>query len=137
MMAKAKLTKQAVKYIVKLYNSETENYTFLELKNKVLEKFDIDVSLQAVQQNYHKYMEEIEGKPISEVLKNNPVRNKAVVDTQKEDEVRPKPKSSPPNIFEAFGDKKRAVNTSSKQYLDTDELNITSNEIQNLLKADK
>lgn len=136
-MAKAKLTKQAVKYIVKLYDSETENYTFLEIKNKVFEKFGIEVSLQAVQQNYHKYMEDITSKKNIKPSVNEVKDIKVSKSEQERVEVRPTPKSSSSNIFNAFSDKKNAVGVAGKQYMDTDELNIDSNEIQNLLKVDE
>ena len=54
-MAKPKLTKEAIRFIVETYDSQSENYTYSEIANLVQEKYQIDISIQAVQQNYHKY----------------------------------------------------------------------------------
>lgn len=136
-MAKPKLTKEAVRYVVKLYDSETENYTFSEIKDKLFEKFNIEVSLQAVQQNYHKFIEETNSEGVSNnsEVKTKEVRSKEV--RSKTDAVRRMPKTSSSNIFSAFEGKKNIVDSSDKQYLDTNELNINSDEIKNLLKVDK
>lgn len=131
-MAKPKLTKEAVRYAVKLYDSETENYTFSEIKDKLFEKFNVEVSLQAVQQNYHKFIEETNSEGASN---NSEVRSKEV--RSQTDAVRRMPKTSSSNIFSAFEGKKNIVDSSDKQYLDTNELNINSDEIKNLLKVDK
>ena len=54
-MAKPKLTKEAIRFIVETYDSQSENYTYSEIADLVREKYQIDISIQAVQQNYHKY----------------------------------------------------------------------------------
>lgn len=54
-MAKPKLTKEAIRFIVATYDSQSENYTYSEIADLVQEKYQIDISIQAVQQNYHKY----------------------------------------------------------------------------------
>lgn len=54
-MAKPKLTKEAIRFIVETYDSQSENYTYSEIADLVQEKYQIDISIQAVQQNYHKY----------------------------------------------------------------------------------
>lgn len=134
-MAKPKLTKEAIKYIVSLYNSETENHTFSEIKDEIKGKYGIDVSLQAVQQNYHKYMEDLnKGKKVANLVN---IHNKNTNTNTKADDIRPVPKSSPSNIFVAFGAKKQAGSANSIQYQDIDDLGVTSNEIKDLLKADK
>ena len=51
-MAKPKLTKEAIRFIVETYNSQSTNYTYSEIANLVQEKYQIDISIQAVQQNY-------------------------------------------------------------------------------------
>ncbi|MGP5059462.1 hypothetical protein ACTXIV_12260 [Psychrobacter celer] len=133
-MAKPKLTKEAIRYIASLYNSETENHTFSEIKNKIKEKYGIEVSLQAVQQNYHKYMEDLnKGKKIAKLVS---IQNKNVEASKKPDDIRPMPTSSASNIFGAFTAKKQAESARSIQYQDLDDLGVTSNEIQKLLEVD-
>ncbi|WP_296208616.1 hypothetical protein [Psychrobacter sp. UBA3480] len=141
-MAKPKLTKEAIRYIASLYNSETENHTFSEIKNKIKEKYGIEVSLQAVQQNYHKYMEDLnKGKKVANLVS---IQNKNAEASKKSDDIRPTPTSSSTstsstsNIFGAFTAKKQAESAKSVQYQDLDDLGVTSNEIKKLLlKADK
>ena len=59
-MAKPKLTKEAIRFIVETYDSQSENYTYSEIANLVQDKYQIDISIQAVQQNYHKYKRKAE-----------------------------------------------------------------------------
>ena len=59
-MAKSKLTKEAIIFIVETYDSQTENYTYSEIANLVRDKYRINVSIQAVQKNYYKYKGGIE-----------------------------------------------------------------------------
>ena len=59
-MAKPKLTKEAIRFIVETYDSQSENYTYSEIANLVQDKYQIDISIQAVQQNYHKYKRKTE-----------------------------------------------------------------------------
>lgn len=53
-MAKAKLTKEAMKFIIEKYDSEKSNYTLQDIANLVNEKFGINVSLKTVHKRYHK-----------------------------------------------------------------------------------
>lgn len=133
-MAKPKLTKEAIKYIVSLYNSETENHTFSEIKDKIKDKYAIEVSLQAVQQNYHKYMEDLNKAKKVESLRNVQKENSDV--KEKSDDVRPVPKSSTSNIFGAFNTKKQTVTNNDVQYQNLDELGVADIDIENLLKVD-
>lgn len=134
-MAKPKFTKEAIKYIATLYNSETENYTFSEIKQKIKDKYGIEVSLQAVQQNYHKYMEDLKKSKKVANLENS--QNKNVDKNEKSDDIRPVPKSSPSSMFGAFAANKQNVSANGIQYKDPNDLGVTSNKIKDLLKADK
>lgn len=59
-MSKPKLTKEAIRFIVETYDSQSENYTYSEIADLVQERYQIDISIQAVQQNYHKYKRKTE-----------------------------------------------------------------------------
>ena len=68
-MAKRKLTKEAIKFIVQTYDSQSENYTYSEIADLVQDKYEIKISLQAIQQNYHKHKREIEEKSKNNLVK--------------------------------------------------------------------
>lgn len=68
-MAKPKLTKEAIKFIVQTYDSQSKNYTYSEIANLVQDKYQINISVQAVQQNYHKYKGKIEENNKNESVK--------------------------------------------------------------------
>ena len=54
-MAKSKLTKQAIKFLVEMYEHETENYTYQDIADMIKTQFGISVSVQAVMLSYHKH----------------------------------------------------------------------------------
>lgn len=68
-MAKPKLTKEAIKFIVQTYDSQSKNYTYSEIADLVQDKYQIEVSIQAVQQNYHKHKGKIEESSKNESVK--------------------------------------------------------------------
>ena len=53
-MAKAFLTKQAIKFLIDTYDCETSNYTFIEIRNMIIEKFGVTVSSEALRKSYHR-----------------------------------------------------------------------------------
>ena len=53
-MAKSKLTKQAISFLIDKYECETTTYTFPEIAKMIAEKFGVEVSAQAVGKSYHK-----------------------------------------------------------------------------------
>lgn len=67
-MAKPKLTREAIRFIVETYDSQSKSYTYSEIVELLRDKYEINISLQAVQQNYHKYKEKIEGNNTSELI---------------------------------------------------------------------
>lgn len=65
-MAKAVLTKEAIKFIVETYNSEKSNYTFQDIVNLIDEKFGLVVSVQSVHKSYHKHKDSFNNSIIKE-----------------------------------------------------------------------
>lgn len=53
-MAKAKLSKEAIKFIIETYECEKITYTFPEIMDLVAEKYGIKVSAESIRQSYHK-----------------------------------------------------------------------------------
>ncbi len=58
-MAKPKLPKAAIRFLVATYDDENSIYTFPQITDMIHEKFGIKVSVQAIHQNYHKYKDTI------------------------------------------------------------------------------
>ena len=52
-MAKSKLTKQAIRFLVDTYNDETTNHTFHEVRKMIEDKFKITVTYEAIRKSYH------------------------------------------------------------------------------------
>ncbi|MBF7696720.1 hypothetical protein [Acinetobacter rathckeae] len=54
-MARSNLTKEAIKYIIRTYDCEFQNYTFSDIASLVSQKFGVTVTTQAIHKCYHKY----------------------------------------------------------------------------------
>ena len=67
-MAKPKLTREAIRFIVETYDSQSKSYTYSEIADLLRDKYQIDISLQAVQQNYHKYRRRIKNNDTNELI---------------------------------------------------------------------
>ena len=52
-MAKSKLTKQAIRFLVDKYDDETTNYTFHQVRKMIEDKFKITVTYEAIRKSYH------------------------------------------------------------------------------------
>ena len=52
-MAKSKLTKQAIRFLVNTYDDETTNYTFHQVRKMIENKFKITVTYEAIRKSYH------------------------------------------------------------------------------------
>ena len=52
-MAKSKLTKQAIRFLVHTYDDETTNHTFHEVRKMIEDKFKITVTYEAIRKSYH------------------------------------------------------------------------------------
>ena len=52
-MAKSKLTKQAIRFLVDTYEDETTNHTFHEVRKMIEDKFKITVTSEAIRKSYH------------------------------------------------------------------------------------
>lgn len=52
-MAKSKLTKQAIRFLVDTYDDETTNHTFHEVRKMIEDKFKITVTYEAIRKSYH------------------------------------------------------------------------------------
>ena len=59
-MAKSKLTKQAIKFVIQTYDDETNNFTFKQISKLIEDKFKIKVTYEAVRKAYHKHKESTE-----------------------------------------------------------------------------
>lgn len=101
-MPAKKLTKEAIIFIINKRNDKSTNYTFDDIAKAVLEKYDIDVTGQAVGKSYRKNKDNEEFKtgddilsvkPKDEVKLKNPKQVKPVLDQPKK--PKPKPKSEP------------------------------------------
>ena len=51
----AKLTKQAIRFLVEMYDHETENHTFQEIAPLIEAQYGISVTWQALRKSYHKH----------------------------------------------------------------------------------
>lgn len=67
-MAKPKLTREAIRFIVETYDSQSNRYTYSEIADLLRDKYRINISLQAVQQNYHKYKGRIKKNNTNELI---------------------------------------------------------------------
>lgn len=54
-MAKPKLTKVAIRFIVQTYEDESNNYTFEQIRELLEDEYQIDISYEAVRKSYHKH----------------------------------------------------------------------------------
>lgn len=97
-MPTTKLTKDAIRYIIKQREDTSNNHTFDDIRKQIIKKFDIEVLEQTVSRNYRKYKDNEEFKaggdilsvkPKDEVKLKNPKQVKPVLDRLK------KPKSEP------------------------------------------
>ncbi len=52
-MAKSKLTKQAIRFLVDTYDDETTNHTFHQVRKMIEDKFQITVTYEAIRKSYH------------------------------------------------------------------------------------
>ena len=52
-MAKPKLTKQAIRFLVDTYNDETTNHTFHQIRKMIEDKFNVTVTYEAIRKSYH------------------------------------------------------------------------------------
>ena len=52
-MAKSKLTKQAIRFLVDTYDDETTNHTFHQVREMIEDKFKITVTYEAIRKSYH------------------------------------------------------------------------------------
>ena len=52
-MAKSKLTKQSIRFLVDTYDDETTNHTFHEVREMIEDKFKITVTYEAIRKSYH------------------------------------------------------------------------------------
>ena len=52
-MAKSKLTKQSIRFLVDTYDDETTNHTFHEVRKMIEDKFKITVTYEAIRKSYH------------------------------------------------------------------------------------
>lgn len=52
-MAKSKLTKQAIRFLVDTYDDETTNHTFHDVREMIEDKFKITVTYEAIRKSYH------------------------------------------------------------------------------------
>ena len=52
-MAKSKLTKQAIRFLVDTYDDETTNHTFHQVRKMIEDKFKITVTYEAIRKSYH------------------------------------------------------------------------------------
>lgn len=53
-MAKSKLTKEIISFIIDKYECDTTTYTFPEIAELILEKYKVEVSPQALGKSYRK-----------------------------------------------------------------------------------
>lgn len=84
-MAKAQLTKQAIKYLVETYNCEESNYTFQQIKEMIMTKFKVSVSVEALRKSYHKNKDSIfeSDKPVQNpVIKQKSIIEKKVSNSE-------------------------------------------------------
>ena len=52
-MAKSKLTKQAIRFLVDTYDDEATNHTFHEVRKMIEDRFKITVTYEAIRKSYH------------------------------------------------------------------------------------
>ena len=52
-MAKSKLTKQSIRFLVDTYDDETTNHTFHQVRKMIEDKFKITVTYEAIRKSYH------------------------------------------------------------------------------------
>lgn len=123
-MAKPKLTKEAIEFIVNKYDSRTENYTFSEVAKLVKDKFDIDVSLQAIQQNYHKYVEDIKKKEADDSL------------SESKSDIVQSPKSANSILDNFKKSKELSSKVNSKKFINRDENKINLDDIAKALQPE-
>lgn len=76
-MPTTKLTKDAIKYIIKQREDTSNNHTFDDIRKQIIKKFDIEVLEQTVSRNYRKYKDNEDYKAKIIVKKNNEVNLKS------------------------------------------------------------
>ncbi len=52
-MAKSKLTKQSIRFLVDTYDDEPTNHTFHDVREMIEDKFKITVTYEAIRKSYH------------------------------------------------------------------------------------
>ncbi|OPH37667.1 hypothetical protein [Moraxella equi] len=96
-MARPRLTKEAIAFIVECRDNPKEIHTWEDIANLVSDKFGIKVSFQAIAKNYQKHKDSIQiNRQSLEVNKN---QNHQILETKK-----PlfKPKQKPQTLSQGF-----------------------------------
>lgn len=84
-MARPRLTKEAIAFIIECRESPSEIYTWDDIAKLVAEKFDIHVSFQAIAKNYEKHKDNVEIQSLKPAQINNSNRNKTTTVTDNGD----------------------------------------------------
>ena len=137
-MAKRKLSKTAVNFVVECRSNPDEIFTFSEIAVLLKEKFDVTIDVSSVARNYYRYMETLKNN-LSEPIPMSVERgseqatvNKPVLpENQRKPqtdlttlvlgtgvrEVEPEPLSSNTNIDQAVGDSNEEINRLKEKFV--------------------
>lgn len=96
-MARPRLTKEAIAFIIECRDNPKEIYTWEDIANLVSDKFGIQVSFQAIAKNYQKHKDSIQLN--RQVLEINTNQNHQILETKKS-LFKPKQKSK--NLSQGF-----------------------------------
>lgn len=80
-MARPRLTKEAIAFIVECRDNPKEIYTWEDIANLVSDKFGIKVSFQAIAKNYQKHKDSIQIN--RQALEINTNQNNQILETKK------------------------------------------------------
>lgn len=99
-MARSFITKEATKYIVETYDSETKSYTFSDISALVSEKYGITVTAQAIHRCYHKYKQkQSTGTTTKTVIPENKIVTKQVETSLQKRPIYSAEKADKPKTF--------------------------------------
>lgn len=92
-MAKPKLTREMITYIISLRDDVSKNYTFNDIEKILYDTFGVDISYKSIHKAYHKYKDNISH---INVAKNNVFSDSTSISSDKNitDNIEPKSKNS-------------------------------------------
>lgn len=89
-MAKPKLTREMVAFIVNLRDDVSNNYTFNDIEKMLFERFGVEISYKSIHKAYHKHKDNISHITITTNQKTVSDSNETINDISTTKDVKPK-----------------------------------------------